>query len=193
MKVYIDITLLPDNDIGHHFLWEKVFQQVHLALVEIKDAEGLSPVGIGFPEYNEGKKQLGRKLRLFAPDEKTFDRLDIKKWLSRFLDYVHIKKVQPVPATCDEFIRFRRYQTKSNIERQARRTAARKSVSYEEALAERECVSPVMTDAPYIWMKSLGNGNRFRLFIKSERVKNAGTGDGYSTYGLSNGGVLPYF
>ncbi len=28
MQVYRDITLLPGDDIGHHFLWEKVFCQV---------------------------------------------------------------------------------------------------------------------------------------------------------------------
>lgn len=193
MKVYIDITLLPDGDIGHHFLWEKVFQQVHLALVEIKGADCFSPVGIGFPEYNEDKKKLGRKLRLFAPDEKTFDRLDISRWLGRFLDYVHIKQVKPVPETCQQFIRFKRFQTKSNIERLVRRAAVRNSISYEEALTERENAQPEMTKAPYIWMKSLGNGNRFRLFIKSEQVSDSDNEGGFSTYGLSNGAVLPYF
>jgi len=34
MKWYIDLTLLPESEIPIYFLWEKVYQQLHLALVE---------------------------------------------------------------------------------------------------------------------------------------------------------------
>ena len=44
MKHYIDITLLPSDDIGVHFLWSKVMMQVHLALVEIQDSNKQVPV-----------------------------------------------------------------------------------------------------------------------------------------------------
>ena len=37
MKYYLDITLLPSDDIGVHFLWTKVMIQMHLALVEIQN------------------------------------------------------------------------------------------------------------------------------------------------------------
>ena len=50
MQVYREITLLPGDDVGYHFLWEKVFCQVHLGLVENKDAEERSCFGITFPE-----------------------------------------------------------------------------------------------------------------------------------------------
>lgn len=193
MKVFIDITLLPSDDIGHHFLWEKVFQQVHLALVEVKDTNGHSPVGISFPEFNGDKNRLGRKLRLFAQDEIIFSQLNIEHWLARLKDYVHIKNVQSVPEDIEQFIRFRRYQPKSNVERIARRAAKRQSISYAQAMEEKSSLQPVMTDAPYVWMKSLGNANRFRLFLRAERVDSAEEKGGFSTYGLSTGGVLPEF
>ena len=119
MKVYIDITLLPSDDIGHHFLWEKVYQQVHLALVENKDPCGSSSVGIGFPEFNAEKYRLGRKLRVFAPDSATLDKLDIQRWLNRLTDYVHLTRVRDVPDTVERYERFSRLQVKSNPERLA--------------------------------------------------------------------------
>lgn len=194
MKFYIDITLLPSDDIGHHFLWEKVFQQVHLALVEIKDANGQSPVGISFPEFSDDKKRIGRKLRLFALDEATLIKLDIERWLARLLDYVHIKKVQIVPERAQQWIRFQRLQTKSSVERLARRAAKRQSISYEQALEERKMLDSKITNAPFIWIKSLGSDHRFRLFLRSEILSDENTQEGgFSTYGLSNGGVLPHF
>lgn len=194
MNFYIDITLLPSDDIGHHFLWEKVFQQVHLALVEIKDADGQSRVGLSFPEFSDVKNRVGRKLRLLSLDEKTLVKLDIDRWLDRLLDYVHIKKIQEVPEGIEKFIRFQRLQTKSNVERLARRAAKRKSISYEQALEERKNINLKKTDAPFLWIKSLGSDNRFRLFLCSEIVSSGCVEENrFSTYGLSNGGVLPYF
>ncbi|MCO4790206.1 type I-F CRISPR-associated endoribonuclease Cas6/Csy4, partial [Vibrio cholerae] len=38
MNYYQEITLLPDADIALGFLWQNVFQQVHIALVEHKVA-----------------------------------------------------------------------------------------------------------------------------------------------------------
>ena len=44
MKNYIEMTLLPDADITLNFLWEKLYQQLHLALVEIQDSDKTVPV-----------------------------------------------------------------------------------------------------------------------------------------------------
>ena len=58
MNYYQDITLLPDADIGLYFLWQKVYQQIHLALVENKSADNASAIGVAFPEYNVDKHHL---------------------------------------------------------------------------------------------------------------------------------------
>jgi len=190
MKVYIDITLLPSDDIGHHFLWEKVYQQVHLALVEIQDANGCSAIGVGFPEFNAGKHRLGRKFRVFAPDRNALDKLNIQHWLERLADYVHMTSIKEVPEAIEIYQSFSRLQVKSNPERIARRVAKYKGISYEEALVECTGVVAKRTAAPFIWMKSQTSDNRFRLFIQQEKV--AFTEGLFNTYGLSKGGVLPY-
>lgn len=87
MKFYIEITLLPGVDIGINFLWAKLYQQIHLALVDMNDGKGSVPVGVAFPQYDTDKNRLGNKLRLFASSESDLIKLDIKKWLNRLLDY----------------------------------------------------------------------------------------------------------
>lgn len=191
MKVYIDITLLPSDDIGQHFLWEKVYQQVHLALVENQDSSGVSTVGIGFPEFNAERNRLGRKLRLFAPARATLEKLNLPQWLSRLTDYVHMTHIRDVPEKVKGYERFSRFQVKSGVERLARRAAKRGGGSFEDALNKRSGLQPKSTKAPYVWIKSLSNDNRFRLFIRREDAEP--TIGFFNGYGLSKDGVLPLF
>ena len=67
MKCYLNITLRPNADIVLYFLWEKLYQQLHLALVESQDVDEKVSVGVAFPGYNSEKNQLGSQIRIFAP------------------------------------------------------------------------------------------------------------------------------
>ena len=55
MKYYQQISLMPTADIGLYFLWQKVYQQIHLALVENKSSDNVSAIGVSFPEYNTNR------------------------------------------------------------------------------------------------------------------------------------------
>lgn len=191
MKHYIELTLIPNDDIGHHFLWEKVFQQVHLALVDNKNTGGCA-IGITFPEFNADKHRLGRKLRLFAPDADALEKVAINRWLERLTDYVHTTTIRPVPDKLTGYVRFDRLRTKSSKERLARRAVKRQGISYEEALAQYKDFQPEYTKAPFIWTKSTSRNQRFRLFITHEPVSEAGTPN-FTAYGLTNTGGLPHF
>ena len=83
MKYYQDITLLPDAEVSLGFIWEKVYQQIHLMLVEHKLDTNVSEVGLSFPAYGEKAFPLGRQLRLLAESEASLSRLNVEKWLRR--------------------------------------------------------------------------------------------------------------
>ncbi len=194
MKAYLDITLLPSNDIGHHFLWGKVFQQIHLALVENKNIDGSSSVAVAFPEFNAEKHRLGRKLRLFAPNPSDLEKVSLTRWLARLEDYVHITSVRLTPQRVEQYVCFKRLRTKSSRERLARRAVKRHGLTYQQALQERENFQPQWTDAPFIQLKSLGNDHSFRLFIGMEEKKGPeNVQPTFSTYGLSKEAALPKF
>lgn len=213
MKFYLEITLLPNPEVGRNFLWSKVFQQIHLGLVEMQDDQGRVPIGVSFPEYVTGEKYsvLGGKLRLLAKDEATLSRFNISKWLSRLSDYVHCTSIRPVPEKLTGYAIYQREQPKTNKERLARRYAKRHNVDYETALNStidltakstpnagykmqfRYCEMPQKSvSTPFIRLKSLSSEQAFCLWIKKTVVAEP-SGTTFSSYGLSAVSSVPEF
>jgi len=192
MKHYIELTLLPNLEIPIHFIWEKVYQQIHLALVGNKRAENESAVGVAFPEYDADEYSLGTRLRLFAEDEQTLEQMQLEKWLNRLGDYVHLSGIKPVPDTVQGYACFRHVKLKGSKEKLARRRAKRTGKTLQQALAHFETYEEERSRLPYINMHSETNGQRFRLFIEKKPKEQAQTGL-YSCYGLSSNTTVPLF
>jgi CRISPR-associated endonuclease Csy4 len=196
MRYYIELTLLPNPEVDLYFLWSKVFQQVHLGLVEMQDDQGQSAIGIAFPDYKEGDKfaLLGSKLRLFAPSETLLESLNIRNCLVRLEDYVHITSIRPVPEKVDGYVIYQRRQAKTGKERLARRYAKRhQETNYEDALANQyEQFADEHLTFPFIQLNSLSSGHPFRIWISKQIVAQANEGK-FSCYGLSASTALPHF
>lgn len=199
MKYYLELQLLPDDDISAHFLLAKVYTQLHIALAEIKDKNDKVDIGVSFPQYIfeekiEGKKvkaNMGKKLRLFAQNEIDLVNLDIKKWLDRLIDYVHIKSIQKVPENIKGYAIYKRKQVKTNAERLARHRVKRGDIGFDEALARYSNVVTT-TNLPFVQMKSLTSDQMFKLFIEKRSVEQSET-QIFSTYGLSSESSVPEF
>ncbi|MDQ9091644.1 type I-F CRISPR-associated endoribonuclease Cas6/Csy4 [Pseudoalteromonas haloplanktis] len=202
MKYYLDITLLPEVDITLGFIWQKVYQQVHIALVENKVAENQSAIAVSFPRYSTEKNgeqafPLGDQLRLLANEETQLTKLNIAKWLNRLEDYVHIKSVKPVPDNIAH-VAFVRQQVKgeARIEKdmlsKAQRWAEKSGQPLDVCLAELEKSKPkANSNLPFIWLESQetkqrnsGESRRFPLFIKKVELKEQQAGV-FNCYGLS--------
>lgn len=202
MKYYIDITLLTGAEIGLGFLWQKVYQQVHLALVENKTADNTSKIAVSFPNYNDKEFPLGNKLRLFSPTKKILQQLDISKWLKRLTDYTHCTSIREVPSSVEQFACFKRKQFKSSsrisadIERRAKYLANKKGRELTEVKAELLELTKKYVDKsnlPFINVVSLSSRpnvsllekDRFLLFIEIQNMEAEIKGD-FTCYGLSN-------
>lgn len=192
MNYYQEISLLPNADIGLYFIWQKLYQQIHLALAENKCEGNASKVGVSFPEYNADEFLLGTKLRLFAEDEQSLKDMQCEKWLSRLRDYVYVKPIAPVPEKLAGHACFRQVKIKGNKEKLARRRAKRKGETLQQALAHFADYEEQRSKLPYINMISLTNGQHFRLFIEKQATSQSQTGF-FSCYGLSNTTTVPLF
>ena len=196
MQHYIEITLLPTDDIGHYFLWSKIYQQLHLALVELTGGKG-GEVGFSFPEYSAKQPRLGRKLRAFAATEAQLTQCNLQKWLERLADYCHISSVRTVPEQTQYAI-FGRKQCASNPERLARRRAVRKGETFEQALAHYEGFEGERTKLPFVSLESLSttatpeDKHRFKLFITQKLAAKPLAGS-FNCYGLSQTATVPWF
>ena len=206
MKVYLDITILPDGDISLAFLWEKLYDALHRSLVEIKDEHNLVPIAAAFPQYQPvtdkppGSHPLGRKLRLLAMLPEDLQKLNLADALSGLKDYLHLTGIRDVPQSVNTYVSFRRHQTKSSNERLARRKAKRQGLSFEQALAQLEARNKgriAFSRAPFIRIKSASTGQKFRLMIEQigpgSTPSPAAQPPRFSTYGLGSACPLPQF
>lgn len=199
MKHYIDITLLPSEDIGVHFLWSKLMMQVHLALVEIQDDNQQVPVAVSFPKY-QAKSQdkvgfIGNKLRLFANDKSDLEHLNLGKWLSRLDDYVHIKNIADVPNEVLGYESFNRRRKSGSPDKHIKRRMKRHDETVEQATAFFKGYSMAKEDKalPFIRMKSLHSDNEFCMSITRKETVPSSNSVKFNTYGLSAKGALPKF
>ncbi|MFM2485665.1 type I-F CRISPR-associated endoribonuclease Cas6/Csy4 [Celerinatantimonas yamalensis] len=199
MKHYIDITLLPSDDIGVHFLWSKLMMQVHLALVEIQDDKKQVPVAVSFPKYQPREHEktgfVGNKLRLFANDKNDLERLNLGKWLNRLEDYVHMKSIADVPSNVIGYESFNRRRKSGSPDKHVKRRMQRHNATLEQALQYFDGYKMPKEDKalPFIRMKSLHSDNEFCMSIIRKEAVPSNNSVMFNTYGLSAEGVLPKF
>lgn len=204
MKFYQEITLIDQAEISPYFIWSKLYSQLHLAFAEQKDADDQVNIGASFPQYifeekaenQKAKINLGRKIRLFAQSESDLKQLDIRKWLKRLEDYVHITSIREVPSDIKSYAIYKRKQVKSNAQRLARHRVKRGDIGFDEALARYSSVVTT-TNLPYIEMQSLSTSDeqskkRFKLFIEKLPAEQSEI-QIFSTYGLSSAASVPEF
>jgi len=201
LKYYQELRLLPEKEIPIHFLWSKLYTQIHLALVACKETDNTSAVGISFPEYWCKERKgvtyggLGNKIRLFANNQANLERLQLGQWLSRLSDYVHISSIKPVPAEkVTGHLIVSRVRTKPSKENLARRYSRRHGVSEAESLQRLSDYNQYVDDkyTPYVRINSLSGQKVFSLFIKQQVVATAQAG-AYTCYGLSVDSTVPNF
>ena len=192
MKFYLEITLLTDPDISLGFLWEKVFRQIHLAIVEQLDENGHSKTGVSFPEYNYKKKQIGKKLRLLADNKEILENLHIVQWLSNMGEYLHTTSIRSVPSKISGYAFYKRHRVKSSLERLVRRKIKRGKITEEEARKQLGDFKEKRSNAPFINIKSLGTDQRFKLFIIKEETDSL-IGKTFGSYGFGLNSSVPEF
>lgn len=191
MKYYLEITLLPTVDICSNFLWEKLYQKIHLGLVETKTANGTSAIGVAFPKYNFEQIDLGDKLRLFSPDENLLESFNAKKLLAPLNDYIHITGIRDTPNKVN-YVRYRRQQSKSSIVRLARRKARHQNIEFEDALEKFKERKAQFLITPSVKIQSVSSKQRYRIFIYKETAHEY-INQGFSCYGLSSVSTVPDF
>ena len=201
MKFYQEITLLPDTEITPGFLWQKIYQQVHIALVENKIAENQSAIAVSFPEYGSKGFPLGNKLRLLAQTQVQLEQLAIAKWLDKISDYCHIKSIKPVPDQIENYVCFKRKQFKSparllaDIERRAKfqsKNERRDVNEVKQQLLQTAQKYEPTSKLPFIRLisqsskpdVSVSEKDRFLLFIEMEEKETEIIGE-FNCYGLS--------
>lgn len=192
-EYYLTIDLIESSDIGINFLLSKIFMQIHLALVEIKNISKDSNLALAFPQYNEFN--VGRKLRIFADRENDLVLFKKIVRLNQYQDYLAISHINKVDINKVEYyVSYTRYQPDASVYQKAKRFIKRHPEYTYESVFQFMKSKKLLVKIPYIKMKSLNNHNSFSLFIKCNKVENLKNGK-VNSYGLGVGiGVaIPHF
>ena len=182
-----EITILPDPEIAPHFIWSKLFTQLHIALADVKNKHGIDTIGISFPDYHYDTKQeksskLGLKLRVFAPSADILETLNLPSWLARLSDYVHIKGIKEVGDKATGWVSVHRYRFKP-IDVQAQSLAQKMQIDIDDAMAIVAKRKPEMK-VPFIRMFSESNKTHYPLQILQQPCDKAITGS-FNVYGMN--------
>ena len=201
---YQEITILPDSEIPSHFIWQKLYTQLHIALVDIYNQHGINTIGVSFPDYRyeliENKRitALGKRLRVFAQNEQDLQILDLATWLARLSDYVHIKRIYEVSHKVNHYVVVRRYRYKTPLTK-ATEYAKHKGIHVLTALNSLpKNYKQGKKDLPFIHIYSEstqrnGRKSQFRLCIWQEKTDKPHEGV-FSRYGLSqDGATVPHW
>ena len=194
-----EITIIPEPEIAPYFIWSKLFNQLHIALADIKNEHGIDNIGVSFPDYyydskKEQSSKLGLKLRVFAPSQKELETLNLTKWLERLTDYVHIKGIKEVPIDkATGYVSVHRYRFKP-ADLQADSLANKLGVSYEDAMATVNKRAPEKA-VPYIQMRSQTNQSNYRLRVLQLPcdAPKAGSFNTYGMNGMSDHVTVPHW
>lgn len=192
VKYYQELTMLPDAEVSENHIWNKVYQQLHIALASQMQNEEKGKIGVSFPQYESGKDmRLGSKLRIFAEAEEELAELDISRCLRVYRDYVHITQIRVVPDRVKGYSTYRRYHQEASSSQKARRYAKRHNISYDEALKLFPQVLPA-DGLPYVQLYSESTKKKYKLYI--EKRDNAEENQtGFGSYGLDNESTVPEF
>jgi len=184
---YLDITVIPDPEIGAPQLMGALYEKLHLALVR----DRIDSIGISFPHYSVIPKTLGHLLRLHST-ETALQNLQATDWLKGLRDHVHITSITEVPHHALYRV-VRRKQFKTSVER-LRRRHMRRTGETEQYVKEKipKSVEQIPT-LPYVQMRSRSTGQSFRLCIAMGDTQSYPVSGTFTSYGLSTHATIPWF
>ena len=187
---YIDITLLPDPEFSHAHLLGALYAKLHRALV----VHAAGDIGVSFPQHVQApatKRTLGPVLRLHGAAT-ALDALMHQSWLQGMRDHVQVAPLLPTPAGSPHRVVQRR-QFKTNADRLRRRRMARKGETAEQAAAAIPDTVERKPNLPFAQLRSSSTGQPFCLFVEHGALQPDAVAGSFNTYGLSQGGSVPWF
>ena len=184
MDHYIDVKLLPDNELSETFLMNKVFTKLHKALDDLKS----DSIGISFPKFHI---LLGGVLRIHGTREKL-EVLDSLNWVARLADYCDISVVTPVPSNVDGYRTVSRIQNNMSSSK-LRRLICRGSIDEDKVKEYEEKMLAQNIKNPFLELESASNGNRHRRYIQFGKLGDASQAGVFDHFGLSKVATIPWF
>lgn len=183
MDYYLDIKLVPDEEVPIYFIRNKVYAKLHKVLSTLSSTD----IGISFPLY---KVKLGSTVRLHGTSGRLSG-LQATNWLGGLSGYCEVCEVQAIPEQVT-------YRTISRIqsnmtEAKLRRLIKRGSISEDDAKKYKAKMYSLEMDNPYLELESSSNGHKHRRYLVFGELSETSIDGEFDTFGLSKTATIPWF
>lgn len=183
MDYYIDIKLVPDDEVPIYFIRNKVYSKLHKALYSLNSTE----IGVSFPRY---KIMLGDVIRLHGAEEKLRE-LQSSDWLGALKSYCIIGSIQAIPN--DAPYRTVSRKQSNMTEAKLRRLIKRGSILPSEAKAYKAKMFEIGLDNAYLELESASNMHKHRRYIQFGKLGSKPVEGEFDQFGLSKTATVPWF
>jgi CRISPR-associated endonuclease Csy4 len=183
MDYYLNIKIVPDEEVPIYFIRNKIYSKLHKALFSLKSTN----IGISFPSY---KIKLGNVIRLHGT-ENSLLKLQDTNWLGGLSGYCDISAIQAIP---NEVVYRTVSRKQSNMtEAKLRRLIKRGSISPEETKQYKAKMFQQGLDNPYLELESTSNGHKHRRYIQFSELSSQVVEGEFDQFGLSKTATIPWF
>ena len=185
MDSYIDIKIIPDEEVSIPFIRNKLYSKFHRALCDLN----ASNIGVSFPEYKENVN-LGDVVRIHG-DKQSLEGLHALGWLGGLSGYCDVSGILAVPEKVKYRLVFRVHEKMTDSK--LRRLIKRGSISSTQAKLFKTRVDSSSLNNPYLEMKSSSNGQRYSRFIGFSELSSDCSDGVFDKFGLSQQASVPVF
>ena len=183
MNKYIDVTLLPDEDMSLHELMSRVYFKLHKGLCNINS----NTIGVSFPNTDH---TLGDIIRLHGWEEDLLN-LEETNWLGGLIGYCNKTGILNTPESTSHYIVSQKRKKYDNA-RMKRLIKEGRLVTDEQIKEYNRKIIDSRFKKHYIEMMSSSGNKYIRCIQTSDVMVNATIGQ-FNTFGLSKTASVPYF
>lgn len=192
MDYYLDIKVVPDDDIPLYFIRNKVYAKLHKALCTMESTD----IGVSFPKC---RVKLGDVIRIHGAKQRL-DGLQAMNWLGGLSGYCEVSDILPVPGVVKYRVVSRKQPTMT-LKKLEERVVYQKSKgilktdedikNYRRQYKEKMYASSL--DNPYLELQSSSNDQRYRIFIQIGDPLESNVAGSFNQFGLSQIATIPWF
>lgn len=183
MDYFLDVKIIPDDEMRKNVLLNKVYSKLHKALCTLQSRD----IGVSFPQY---KVMLGQIIRLHGT-EVTLIALQSSDWLGSLKSYCVLSPIDAIPNSVAYRVISRKQSTMT--EAKLRRLIKRGSISETEVKGYKAKMFEKGLDNPYLELASTSNGHKHRRYIAFGELLSTPVTGAFDTFGLSKTATIPWF
>lgn len=183
MEHYVDIKVLPDEEISVTFLMNTIYTKLHKVLYDLSSTN----IGVSFPKH---KVTLGNVLRIHG-EKSALYHFQSMDWMGGMMGYCAVSSIKHIPKDSKFRTVSRKQMTMSQSK--LRRLMKRGSMSGSEIGQYKAKMLSQRLSEPYVELVSSSNGHRHRRYIAFGQLLDEPIAGEFDQFGLSKTATVPWF